>query len=286
MKFTKMEGLGNDYVYVDGFRERVSNPSALAVRISDRHFGVGADGLILILPSEVADARMEMYNADGSRGKMCGNGIRCVAKYVYEHGIARKEELAIETDSGIKHLQLFTEGGTVERVRVNMGTPELERSRIPMKGPAGRVVGEDLEIGHRTFKITALSMGNPHCVTFVDDLDAFDVTKYGPAVANHPSFPEGVNVEFAEVIDREHVKMRVWERGSGETLACGTGACATCVAAVLNGLTERCITIHLPGGDLEVAWSEKDDAVTKTGPAREVFTGDWPDSEQSDGPRG
>ena len=278
MKFTKMEGLGNDYVYVDGFREMVADPASLAVRISDRHFGVGADGLILILPSEVAEARMEMYNADGSRAEMCGNGIRCVAKYVYEHGIARKEQLTIETDSGVKHLQLFPAGGIVESVRVDMGPPELERSRIPMKGPSGRVVGEPLEILDRTFQITALSMGNPHCVTFIDDVDGFEVAGYGPAVASHPSFPEGVNAEFAEVTDRRHVKMRVWERGSGETLACGTGACATCVAAVLNDLTERCVTLDLPGGELKVEWSEKDDAVTLTGPAREVFTGEWPDS--------
>ena len=175
-------------------------------------------------------------------------------------------------------MQLFTAGGIVESVRVDMGPPELERSRIPMKGPSGRVVGEPLEILDRTFRITALSMGNPHCVTFIDDVDGFEVARYGPAVASHPSFPEGVNAEFAEATDRRHVKMRVWERGSGETLACGTGACATCVAAVLNDLTERCVTLDLPGGELKVEWSEKDDAVTLTGPAREVFTGEWPDS--------
>jgi len=277
MRFTKMEALGNDYVYVDGRTERVTDASALAVRISDRHFGVGADGLILIMPSDVADARMEMYNADGTRGKMCGNGIRCVAKYVYEHDIARKDEITIETDCGTRRLQLFVSHGEVERVRVDMGTPELERTHVPMTGPAGRVVGEDLTVLDRTFKVTALSMGNPHCVTFVDDVDTFDVARYGGAAAHHRVFPEGVNVEFAEVVDARHVKMRVWERGSGETLACGTGACAVCVASVLNGLTERGITVHLRGGDLDVTWSEGDDAVIMTGPAREVFTGEWPE---------
>ena len=279
MKFTKMEGTGNDYVYVDGSREKVSDPSRLAVRISDRHFGVGADGLILILPSAKADARMEMYNADGSRGEMCGNGIRCVAKYVYDRGIARKEDLRIETDAGVKDLRVFATSGVVTRVRVNMGRPELERRNIPMKGPAGRVVGEPLAALDRTFRVTAVNMGNPHCVSFIEDVDAFDLAKYGPAVERHASFPARVNAEFAEVVDRSHLKVRVWERGSGETLACGTGACAACVAGVLSDLTARAVTVHLPGGDLEVEWSEAADAVLMTGSAREVFTGDWPTPE-------
>jgi diaminopimelate epimerase len=279
MKFTKMEGLGNDYVYVDGSRETVCDPSRLAVRVSDRHFGVGADGLILILPSAKADARMEMYNADGSRAEMCGNGIRCVAKYVYDRGIARKENLRIETDSGVKDLRVFTSSGLVTRVRVDMGPPELERRNIPMKGPKGRVVGEALAVLDRTFRITAVNMGNPHCVTFVDDVAAFDLVKYGPAVERHASFPARVNAEFAQVVDRTHLKVRVWERGSGETLACGTGACATCVAAVLLGLADRSVTVHLAGGDLEIEWSEAGDSVAMAGSVREVFTGDWPAPE-------
>ena len=277
MRFTKMEGLGNDYVYMDGFQEEVREPSVLAVRVSDRHFGIGADGLILILPSERADARMEMYNAEGSRGEMCGNGIRCVAKYVYEHDIARRDELTIETDAGLKALKLFLEAGTVARVTVNMGQPELQRSRIPMTGPEGEVVDEPLEVLDRVFRITAVNMGNPHCVTFVENVSSFDLVKYGPRIENHPAFPERVNAHFVQVVDRTHLKMRVWERGSGETLACGTGACATCVAAVLNGLVDREVTVHLLGGDLQVAWSETTGEVMMTGPAREVFTGDWPD---------
>jgi len=279
MRFTKMEGLGNDYVYVDGARETVRDPSRLAVLFSDRHLGVGADGLILILPSAKADARMEMYNADGSRAEMCGNGIRCVAKYVYDRGIARKENLRIETDAGVKDLRVFTSSGRVTRVRVDMGRPELERGKIPMKGPKGRVVGEPLAVLDRTFRVTVVNMGNPHCVTFVEDVDAFDVAKYGPAVERHPSFPQRVNAGFAQVADRTHLRLRVWERGSGETLACGTGACAACAAAVLADLVERSVTVHLRGGNLEVEWSEADDSVAMTGSVREVFTGDWPAPE-------
>jgi len=278
MRFTKMEGLGNDYVYVDSARETVADPAALAVKMSDRHFGVGSDGLILILPSDKADARMEVYNADGSRAEMCGNGIRCVAKYLYGHDIARKDELTIETDAGVKHLWLLTSGGRVDAVRVEMGAPRLERSQIPMTGPTGRVVAEDLAVLDRSFKVTAVNMGNPHCVTFVEEVASFDVGTYGPAIETHASFPARANAVFAELVDAAHVRARVWERGSGETLACGTGACATCVAAVLNRLGERRLVVHLTGGDLEVAWSEKDDIVTMTGAAREVFTGEWPDA--------
>jgi len=279
MKFTKMEGTGNDYVYVDASRETVRDPSRLAARISDRHFGVGADGLILILPSGKADARMEVYNADGSRAEMCGNGIRCVAKYVYDRGIARKEELRIETDAGVKELRVFTSSGVVTRACVNMGHPQLERQKIPMKGPKGRVVAEPLAVLDRTFRITAVNMGNPHCVTFVKDVEAFELAKYGPAVERHASFPARVNAEFAQVVDRWRLKLRVWERGSGETLACGTGACAVCVAGVLNDLTARRVTAHLPGGDLELEWSEAEDTVAMTGSVHEVFTGDWPTGE-------
>ena len=279
MKFTKMEGLGNDYVYVDCFREKVSDAAALAVRVSDRHFGVGADGLILICPSERADARMEMYNADGSRGEMCGNGIRCVAKYVYDHGIARKDDLAIETDAGVKRLQVFASGGRVERVSVDMDAPRLERADIPMTGLGGRVVAEKFLVLGRTFEITAVNMGNPHCVTFIKGVRDFDLGAYGPAIERHPAFPRRVNAEFVEVESRKSLRMRVWERGSGETLACGTGACATAVAAVLNGLADRAVTVHLLGGDLEIEWLADDASVRMTGPAREVFSGEWPDSE-------
>jgi len=279
MRFTKMEGLGNDYVYVDGFVETVRDASALAVRISDRHFGVGSDGLILIQPSESADARMEMYNPDGSRAEMCGNGIRCVAKYLYDHGIARRDELTVETDAGTKELELFVAAGVVERVRVNMGPPELERGRIPMKGRKGRAVDEALEALDRTFRVTAVNMGNPHCVTFVDDAVAVPLETYGPVMETHPLFPERVNVEFAEVLDRNRLMVRVWERGTAETLACGTGACATCVAGVLNDVSDRAVTVQLLGGDLDVEWSEATGDVLMTGPAREVFTGAWPDGE-------
>ena len=279
MKFTKMEGLGNDYVYIDLFEEKVADAPALAVRMSDRHFGVGSDGLILIGPSERADARMEMYNADGSRAGMCGNGIRCVAKYVYEHGIARKETLDVETDAGVKRLELFVSQDVVERVRVHMGRPQLDRAHIPMKGARGRVVDEELRVLDRTFRVTALSMGNPHCVTFVDDAVAFPVETWGPAIETHPAFPERVNAEFVEVIDRGRLLMRVWERGAGETLACGTGACASTVAGVLTGVSDRALTVQLRGGDLAVEWSADTDAVWMTGPAREVFRGEWSEAE-------
>ena len=211
---------------------------------------------------------------------MCGNGIRCVAKYVYDHGIARKEELKIDTDAGVKPLRVFLSGGVVTRVRVNMGRPELERQRLPMRGPPGRVVAEDLEVLDRTFKVTAVNVGNPQCVSFVEGIETFDVAKYGPAMENHPSFPERAIVNFVEVVGSDRVELRTWDRGTGEVLACGTGACATCVAAVLNDLTQRSVTVHSPGGDLQIEWSEAEDVVYMTGPAREVFTGDWPDSEE------
>jgi diaminopimelate epimerase len=278
VKFTKMEGLGNDYVYVNGFEETVHDPATLAVRMSDRHYGVGSDGLILILPSETADARMEMYNADGSRAEMCGNGIRCVARYVYEHRIAHKEQLVIETDAGPKRLDLDIVEGRVERIRVGMGKPTLERTAIPMNGPPGRVVDEPLEVCGQTLRVTAVNMGNPHCVTFVDCVNEADVEGLGPKIATHASFPAGVNAEFVEVVDRTHLGMRVWERGSGETLACGTGACAACVAAALNDLAVRAVTVGLAGGELQVEWDKGSDEVLMTGPAREVFTGDWPEA--------
>jgi diaminopimelate epimerase len=275
MRFIKMHGIGNDYVYVDCFRETLSEPEKLAVRISDRHFGVGGDGLILIMPSDRADVRMRMFNADGSEAQMCGNGIRCVAKYVYESGLSRKPEITVETLAGVLALQLMTTPhGVVEKVKVNMGLPRLRRQEIPMRGPGDRVVGEKLSAGDREFTVTCVSMGNPHCVIYVDDVAQFAVTHYGPLLEHHPQFPQRTNVEWIECLNPREIRQRTWERGSGETLACGTGACAATVASVLNGKTERGVTVHLLGGDLEVEWAE-DGYVYMTGPAVEVFRGEW-----------
>ncbi|HWL09513.1 MAG TPA: diaminopimelate epimerase [Planctomicrobium sp.] len=276
MRFTKMHGAGNDYVYVNLFEERVDNPVELAPRISDRHTGVGGDGLILIGPSSKADAQMRMYNADGSESEMCGNGVRCVAKYVYDHGIAKKEELTIETGRGVLTLQVFPVNGLVEQVRVNMGFPILEPELIPTTLPGNPPINVPLEVGGKTLNMTAVSMGNPHCVTFVDEITDEWVLGIGPQIEKHPAFPRRVNVEFIKVISPTEIQMRVWERGSGETQACGTGACASAVAGVLNGLTERKVLCHLPGGDLTLEWAESGD-VYMTGPATEVFTGVWPD---------
>jgi diaminopimelate epimerase len=276
MRFIKMHGIGNDYVYVDCFRETVTVPEKLAVRISDRHFGVGGDGLILIMPSEKADVRMRMFNADGSEAQMCGNGIRCLAKYVFESGISRQPEITVETLAGVLRLQLFSTNGAVEKVKVNMGMPRLRRQDIPMLGEGDRVLGEQLTAGDREFAVTCVSMGNPHCVIYVDDLAKFPVTHYGPLLERHPQFPQRTNVEWIEWINRREIRQRTWERGSGETLACGTGACAATVASILNGKTERAITIHLLGGDLEVEWAD-DNHVYMTGPAVEVFRGEWPE---------
>ena len=275
MKFTKMQGAGNDYVYVNCFEEKFANSEQIAIKVSNRNFGIGSDGLILIMPSSVADVRMRMFNSDGSESEMCGNGIRCVAKYAYDHGIVTKKEITAETGAGILTLQLFT--GTdnkVEKVRVNMGKPRLTRAEIPMLGEAGdKVVNEPLNILHTTFNITCASMGNPHCVIFVDDVESFQVEKYGPLIENHDLFPRRTNVEFVQIISRTEVRQRTWERGAGETLACGTGASAVCVAGVLNGLTEKKILNHLSGGDLELEWAE-DGNVYMTGPAVEVFSGE------------
>lgn len=275
MRFTKMHGAGNDYVYVNCFQEQVPGDVAeLARRISDRHTGVGGDGLILICPTERGDARMRMFNADGSEAEMCGNGVRCVAKYVYDHGIARREELKIETGRGVLTLQVFPEQGRVVRVRVNMGKPILEAALIPTTLPGNPPLAADLDVAEKRLKVTCVSMGNPHCVTFVDDVTDDWVLRIGPLVEKHPMFPKRVNAEFVRVISPQEIQMRVWERGSGETLACGTGACASAVAGVLNGLTQRQVTCHLPGGDLDLDWSESGD-VYLTGPAVEVFSGRW-----------
>ncbi len=275
MKFTKMQGAGNDYVYVNCFEEKVANPSEVAVKVSNRNFGIGSDGLILIMPSEVADVRMRMFNSDGSESEMCGNGIRCVAKYAYDHGIVGKKEITAETGAGILTLQLFAgETDKVEKVRVNMGAPRLSRKEIPMLGDgSARVINEPLNILHTTFHITCVSMGNPHCVIFVDDAEKFPVEKYGPIIENHDLFPRRTNVEFVQVLSPTEVRQRTWERGAGETLACGTGASAVTAAAVLNGLTGKKIVNHLSGGDLEMEWAD-DGCIYMTGPAVEVFAGE------------
>ena len=275
MKFTKMHGIGNDYVYIDCFEEAIKDPVKLAPIISDRHFGVGSDGLILILPSKEADCKMRIFNADGSEAQMCGNGIRCVAKYVYDHKITQKNPLTVETLAGVKTIQLFTTNGKVSSARVNMGKPGLMRSEIPMLGKETQVIDETLTISKGiTFRITCVSMGNPHCVIFVDNFDKIDLPQYGTEIERYHSFPERTNVHFVRVHSPKEVTMKTWERGSGITLACGTGASAVCVAGVLNKKIERKILAHLPGGDLELEWSE-DGNVYMTGPATEVFTGEW-----------
>ena len=275
MRFTKMQGAGNDYVYINCFLEPMPDkPARLAKQLSDRHFGVGGDGLILICPSEVADARMRMFNADGSESEMCGNGVRCVAKYVYDHGLSNKETLAIETGRGVLTLDLEMVDGLVERVRVDMGRPILTAAEIPTTLPGEPVVRAKLHVAGRELEVTCVSMGNPHCVTFVDRLSDEWVLGWGPKIEVDSHFPRRVNAEFVQVLSTSEVRMRVWERGSGETLACGTGASAVCVAGVLAGVTERNIVAHLPGGDLELQWAENDH-VYLTGPAVEVFSGEW-----------
>ncbi|MDZ4848278.1 MAG: diaminopimelate epimerase [Pirellulaceae bacterium] len=281
MRFTKMHGAGNDYVYVNGFEEKLpADVTELAIAISDRRFGVGSDGLILILPSKVADARMRMFNADGSESAMCGNGIRCVAKYVHDHGICSRKALKIETGAGVLSLELEVENNLVQQVRVDMGEPILQSDRVPttLAGdqPIDRVVNHEISIdGHRLFA-TCVSMGNPHCVIFVPEATDELVLKIGPQIERDPRFPQRTNVEFVEVHSQGEVRQRTWERGSGETWACGTGASAVCVAGVLTGHTHRKILNHLLGGDLHLDWDESSNHVFMTGPAVEVFSGDWP----------
>lgn len=277
MRFTKMEGLGNDYVYVDCFAEKTpADPAALAQKIANRNFGVGGDGLILICPSERGDARMRMFNADGSESEMCGNGIRCVAKYVYDHGIAKKETLQIESGRGVLSIAVEVSGGKVQRARVDMGEPILEAAQIPTTFTQSPVVNAPITIDDREFSITSVSMGNPHCIVYVEQATDALVLGYGPKIETSSYFPRRVNVEFIEVISPREVRQRTWERGSGETLACGTGASAVCVAGVLTGRTERRIINHLRGGDLELEWNAADNHVYMTGPAVEVFAGEWP----------
>lgn len=275
MKFTKMQGIGNDYVYVNCFEEKIDDPSALAVTISDRHFGVGSDGLIMINPSDVADCEMEMYNADGSRGEMCGNGIRCVGKYVYDYGLTDKTEISVETLAGIKYLKLFVENGKVVKVTVDMGSPILTPAEIPVVADGERAVDEPILVDGEEYRMTCVSMGNPHAIVYLDDVQGLEIEKIGPKFENHERFPNRVNTEFVKVLDRHTVEMRVWERGSGETLACGTGACATAVACILNGLTEDDVTVKLLGGDLQIQWDKEKNTVFMTGPATVVFDGVW-----------
>ncbi|MDO4976167.1 MAG: diaminopimelate epimerase [Eubacteriales bacterium] len=273
MKFTKMHGIGNDYVYVNCFEETVENPSELSKFVSDRHFGVGSDGLIMICPSEVADFQMVMYNADGSQAEMCGNGIRCVGKYVYDYGLTDKTEFDVETLAGIKHLVLTVEDGKAKLIKVNMGSPILEAEKIPVIAKQSPVINEPIEVCGKTYEMTCVSMGNPHAIVFMDDVKNLDIEAVGPHFENHPVFPRRVNTEFVEVLDRKTVNMRVWERGAAETWACGTGACATAVACILNGLTDDEITIHLLGGDLQIRWDREENLVYMTGSATTVFDG-------------
>lgn len=276
MKFTKMHGAGNDYVYVDGFAEKVANPAELARALSDRHCGVGGDGLILILPSALADIRMRIFNADGSEAEMCGNGLRCVAKYAYDHGLVSALAITVETGAGLLPVEMFLAAtGRVDRVRVNMGKPRLTRAEIPMTGvPDEAVIDRELAVLDRTFRINCVSMGNPHCVIFVDDLKDFPVATYGPAIEHSPLFPRRTNVEFVQVLSPGEVRQRTWERGAGETLACGTGAAAVTVVGLLTGRTGTLLLDHLAGGDLEMSWDGHGE-VFMTGPAAEVFTGEY-----------
>lgn len=274
MKFTKMHGCGNDYIYVDCTKEMIKDPQKVAIKVSDRHFGIGSDGLILICPSEVADFRMAMYNADGSEGKMCGNGVRCVAKYVYDYGLTDKDKISIETKSGIKYLDLTIKDGKVVLVKVNMGAPILRSEEIPVTIGEDDCIDQSITVEGVEYRITCVSMGNPHAVIFVDDTSVLPLDKIGPGFEHHKIFPDRVNTEFVQVLNRKEVNMRVWERGSGETLACGTGACATVVACVLNGKTEHEITVHLLGGDLFLKYDEENNTVWMTGPAAVVCDGE------------
>lgn len=284
MKFTKMQGCGNDYVYVNCFEEMIEDGSEIAIKVSDRHFGIGSDGLILIKPSKNADFFMDMYNADGSKSGMCGNGVRCVAKYVYDYGLTQKTEFAIETGSGIKHIQLeigenktllgnMIEGNKVVNVTVDMGSPVTEPSLVPVKLDGKEIINKEIIVGDTAYGITCVSMGNPHAIVFVPDTKAIDIEAIGPLFEHHEIFPERTNTEFIKVIDRNTIDMRVWERGSGETLACGTGACASAYACILNGFTEDEVTVRLLGGDLRIRYDRENHRIFMTGEAVTVFEG-------------
>ena len=274
MKFTKMQGCGNDYVYINCFEEKVEDAPALARKVSDRHFWIGADGLVLIKPSSRDDFTMEMYNADGSQGKMCGNAIRCVGKYVFDHRMTKKRELAVETLAGTKYLSLNVSGDKVSEVTVLMGVPVFEPEKIPVVAEGKSVVDMPVTVDGRKYRITAVSMGNPHAVIFVEDTKNFPIEKIGPLFERHEMFPERVNTEFVKVLDRENISMRVWERGSGETWACVTGACASAVASVINGYTDGKVTVHMLGGNLHIRYDGEGGQVYMTGPAVEVFRGE------------
>lgn len=280
MKFTKMQGCGNDYIYINGFAEKIPQEEkpALVRKISDRHFGIGGDGAIFINPSSEADFEMEMYNADGSRAEMCGNGIRCVAKYVYDYGLTDKTDISVISCGKIKYLQLFLKDGKVDTVKVNMGTPILTAEEIPvMPQPGGEgnsIVDEPILVQGKEYKMTCVSMGNPHAVVFMEDVTNLEIEKLGPHFENHERFPNRINTEFVKVLDRQTVQMRVWERGTGETLACGTGCCATVVACILNGLTDNTVTVKLLGGEIEITWDREANLVYMTGPAVTVFEGE------------
>lgn len=274
IKFTKMQGLGNDYVYIDAINQKIENESSLAQFVSNRHFGIGSDGLILICSSKIADFKMRMFNSDGSEAEMCGNGIRCVGKFVYDKGLTNKTTLKIETLAGVKELKLNLKEGKVDKARVDMGEPILEAERIPVVSSEKIVRNLKLEIEEREFNFTCISMGNPHAITFVESVENFKVEKYGSKIEINDKFPQKTNVEFIEIVNKNYIKMRVWERGSGETLACGTGACASAVAGIINDLIERKVTVQLLGGILEIEWNEEDNHVYMTGPAVTVYEGE------------
>ncbi|HEX3038361.1 MAG TPA: diaminopimelate epimerase [Oscillospiraceae bacterium] len=273
MKFTKMQGIGNNYLYFNCFENPIMNPSELSIKLSDVHFGVGSDGIILIEPSEKADCKMDIYNADGSRAMMCGNGIRCVGKYVYERGLVKKDVITVDTRSGVKTLYLDVQNGIVKSVKVNMGEPDLVAKTIPVIFSKDQIIDEPITVDNKEYRITCVSMGNPHCVIFVDDVDRIDLEKIGPKFEFLPIFPERVNTEFVQIISNTEAKMRVWERGSGETWACGTGTCATVVASALNEKTGRKVLVHLNGGALNIDWDEKSNEVFMQGPAEFIFDG-------------
>lgn len=276
MKFTKMHGCGNDYIYIDGAREHIEmrDKPELVKRFSDRHFGIGGDGVIFINPSEIADFEMEMYNADGSRAEMCGNGIRCVGKYAFDKGLTDKTEISIESCGKIKYLKMTVTDGKVSVVRVDMGKPELRAEEVPVISQHDEVVNEPFEINGKTYNVTCVSMGNPHAVVFMKEINSLDLAQTGPYFECDGRFPKRTNTEFVRIIDRDHIQMRVWERGTGETLACGTGCCASAVASVLNGLTDRKVDVSLLGGNIEIEWDEKSGDVFMTGPAETVFDGE------------
>ena len=274
MKFTKMHGCGNDYVYVNCFEETVENPGLVSKKISDRHFGIGSDGLILICPSNIADFRMEMYNSDGSEGAMCGNGVRCIAKYVYDYGLTDKTYVSLETKAGIKYLDMTVKDGKVAMVKVDMGAPITKPDQIPAISDKEIIVDEPITVDGQEYRITCVSMGNPHGVVFVDDTDSIDIEKIGPKFEHHEMFPDRTNTEFIQIIDRNNIKMRVWERGAGETLACGTGTCASVYACILNGETEKSVDVHLLGGCIHIDYDEEKNTIYMTGPAEVAFDGE------------